>query len=95
MRKLQVETIHGFQTESVYELRELSLLRFLLDSKESQKRNVHYLEIPCAFDIETTNIFEREDDGSIKSEPRPYAFMYHWQFCIGDQVTFGRTWNDF
>ena len=43
MRKITVETIHGFQKESVYELRELSLLRFLLDSQESQKRNVHYL----------------------------------------------------
>lgn len=95
MRRLQVETIDGFVTETVYDVRELSLLGKMLDCKESQKRNVTYLEIPCAFDIETTNVYQREPDGSIAADPRPYAFMYHWQFCIDDQVTFGRTWNEF
>ena len=29
-----------------------------------------------------------------KEEFRPYAFMYHWQFCMGDDVFFGRTWEE-
>ena len=29
-----------------------------------------------------------------KDEFRPYAFMYHWQFCMGDDVFFGRTWEE-
>lgn len=27
-------------------------------------------------------------------EFRPYAFMYHWQFAMGDDVYFGRTWEE-
>ena len=30
-----------------------------------------------------------------KTEFRPFAFMYHWQFCFYDEVVFGRTWEDF
>lgn len=95
MRGLNVETINGIRRETVYEMRELSLLGKMLDCKESTKRNIKYLEIPCAFDIETTNIYQRDFDGNICPEPRPFAFMYHWQFCIDDQVCFGRTWNEF
>ena len=29
-----------------------------------------------------------------REEFRPYAFMYHWQFCMGDDVFFGRTWEE-
>lgn len=95
MKKLQVETIEGIKTETVYEIRELSLLRHMLECKESKKRGVSYLEIPCAFDIETTNIYEKDDAGNINTEKRPFAFMYHWQFCINDEVCFGRTWEEF
>lgn len=95
MRSLKVETINGIRKETVYEVRELSMLGKMLDCKESTKKNIKYLEIPCAFDIETTNVYQRDLDGAILSEPRPFAFMYHWQFCLDDQVCFGRTWNDF
>lgn len=95
MRGLNVETINGIRRETVYERRELSLLGKMLDCKESTKRHIKYLEIPCAFDIETTNIYQRDFDGNICPEPRPFAFMYHWQFCVDDQVCFGRTWNEF
>ena len=95
MRSLQVETVDGIKKETVYDVRELSMLGQMLSCKESKKKNVTYLEIPAAFDIETTNVYRRDSDGSILSEPRPFAFMYHWQFCLGDQVCFGRTWNDF
>ena len=26
---------------------------------------------------------------------RPYAYMYHWQFCIENSVVFGRRWEEF
>jgi len=95
MKKLQVETIDGLKKETVYSIRELSLLRHNLVCKESKKRGIKYLEIPCAFDIETTNIYERNADGTINTDKRPFAFMYHWQFCINDEVCFGRTWDEF
>lgn len=95
MRTINVETINGIQQETVYEIWELPYIRKLLNCKESHKRGITYLEIPCAFDIETTNIYKRKKDGSIETEPRPYAFMYHFQFCLDDKVVFGRTWEEF
>ena len=183
MRYLNVETINGIQQEKVFSINELSYLGKMLNCKESKKRGVSYLEIPCAFDIETTNITSSLDtpeyfiekdvydyiksykikysddiktdiadfeqlrrsyfgklklskqkglpvdivylelseyrpdlfpDSIIKPSEqllkilevfnnntpprddfRPYAFMYHWQFCLDDEVVFGRTWEEF
>lgn len=92
------------QAEHVYNIDELPLLDLLLSCKESTTRarrgeegafyKVHYLEIPCAFDIETTNVYSRTYDGKIDPLQRPFAFMYHWQMCIGKYVVFGRTWEE-
>ena len=95
MQHLQVECVDGMHTENVYTIRELSLLRHNLECKESTKRGIKYLEIPCAFDIETTNIYKKDQEGNIDPDLRPYSFMYHWQFCINDEVCFGRTWAEF
>lgn len=95
MQHLDVECIDGIHHETVYAVNELSLLRHNLECKESKKRGITYLEIPCAFDIETTNIYEKDPSGNIDTDKRPYAFMYHWQFCINDEVCFGRTWKEF
>lgn len=95
MYTLPVETIDGIVNETIFEIKELSYLGKLLECKESKKRGISYLEIPCAFDIETTNIYQRDISGHICKEPRPFAFMYHWQFCLDDQVCFGRTWEEF
>ena len=90
--------------EKIFEITELSYLGKMLSCKESKKRIVEknkkvryitYLEIPCAFDIETTNMYKRDQEGKVLPNPRPYAFMYHWQFCLDDEVVFGRTWEDF
>ena len=62
MKIINVETINGIQAETVYEPAEIDFTGIMLSCKESKKRSkngvVHYLEIPCAFDIETTNITE-------------------------------------
>lgn len=81
--------------EDIYEMHELSYLGKMLKCNDSYKRGVRYLEIPCAFDIETTNMYVRTDKGNIAKSPRPYSFMYHWQFCLDDQVVFGRRWEEF
>ena len=53
--------------------------------RKSGKARVQYYNIPCAFDIETTNV----------NGEKPYAFMYCWQFFFVDTVIFGRTWVEF
>ena len=45
----------------------------------------------CGFDIETTNLIERDNENNIKTA---FAVMYHWQFCINDTVFLGRTWDE-
>ena len=96
MYYISVDTVRGVVREKVYEINELECLTKLFDCKESKKRGVTYLEIPCAFDIETTNIYKKDASGNIDTDDlRPYAYMYHWQFCLDDQVCFGRTWDAF
>ena len=64
--------------------------------KQRRKKDKRYtMNLYAAFDIETTNIYKKDPAGNIDPDFRPYAFMYHWQFCINDEVCFGRTWKEF
>ena len=47
---------------------------------------VHYLNIPCSFDIETSSFY----DGLAKK-----AIMYIWTFNINGTTFYGRTWKQF
>lgn len=55
---------------------------------EVKNRGVKYINLPCAFDIETTSFMEDEEKKAI---------MYIWQLCIGDGdlIIIGRTWDQF
>lgn len=86
MRYITVDTTNGRLRMPVYNIHDdLDVLdKFAGARIASNRTSVKYLNIACAFDIETTNV---------KAE-RPFAFMYHWQFCIGRRVFFGRTWDE-
>lgn len=49
-------------------------------------RGVEYVNLPCAFDIETT---------SLEQDEEKYAFMYSWAVCINGSTLLGRTWGQF
>lgn len=49
-----------------------------------------YVNVPCAFDIETTTC-----NIGTKFQPKYTAFMYHWQFAINTTCFFGRYWDEF
>ena len=59
-------------------------------SKTRQKQKVEYINIPAAFDIETSLIYDGVDY---------YSTMYIWQFGIGvdneNIIIYGRTWEEF
>ncbi|MBR0282941.1 MAG: hypothetical protein IJQ81_15375, partial [Oscillibacter sp.] len=55
-------------------------------SIKTQKR-IEYINIPSAFDIETTSFID--ENGNKR------ATMYVWQFGINGSVIMGRTWRDF
>lgn len=53
--------------------------------KGKKTNKPEYLDVTCAFDIESTNIKAIQQ-----------AVMYIWQFQIGTELTvFGRTWDEF
>lgn len=60
----------------------------LIKYREVKSKGVKYINLPCAFDIETTSFMEGEEKRAI---------MYVWQLCIGDGelVIIGRTWQEF
>lgn len=96
MRTIHVETIEGVKEEKVYDMTEVPFFDLMMNAKTSKRKGITYLEIPAAFDIETTNMYQRTKGGQIDSEGfRPYSFMYHWQVCICDYVIFGRRWEEF
>lgn len=92
MRQITVPVmISGKQetrTECVYSVRDYPYSEFL-DAETVRKRGIWFLNIPAAFDIETTSIERSAEQGG------PYGYMYHWQFCVGDKVCFGRTWEEY
>lgn len=92
---VMIEGKEEIRKERIFRKEEIPFFRMMMKAKISRKRDLSWLEIPCAFDIETTNIYSRNDEGRIDPEQRPFAFMYHWQFCIDDYVIFGRTWEEF
>lgn len=49
-------------------------------------RRNYYYNVPCAFDIETTSFYERDEKR---------ACMYVWMFGIGGAVIVGRSWDEF
>ena len=58
------------------------------------RKTCTYLDIVCAFDIETSSHVERVRKGK-KEVPSGYAWMYIWQFCMEDFPFYGRTWGEF
>ena len=54
------------------------------------KTSVEYLNIECAFDIETTSTYTKDN--------KKFAFMYLWGFGMGENgefLKYGRTWEEF
>ena len=86
MRQITVHDCYGnSHIVPVYNCNDFPITDLLKGAKFVHKRYDTYVNIPCAFDIETT---------SVKCD-KPYGFMYHWQFCMGDTVCFGRTWEEY
>ncbi len=55
---------------------------------QRDKEKYQYINIPCAFDIETTSTYVNGEK---------FAFMYEWTFGIKDKnyICYGRTWEEF
>lgn len=52
-------------------------------------KSVEYINLPCAFDIETTSFYEGP-----KKDGKRRAIMYAWVIGYNHQYKIGRTWED-
>lgn len=90
MKTITIPLESGPRLVQILSINELDLDRVLFGPvSRNATSGIKYFDTPCAFDIETTNIVPK------RAGKQPFAFMYHWQVCIGDQVVFGRTWSEF
>lgn len=66
----------------------------IISSKGKGHEKIGYLTDFMTFDIETTTVpGKRNKKGEwIK---QPWAFMYHWQACLGGKLVFGHYWDEF
>ena len=85
-KEIVTEIVYNIKDFPYREIEKFSRDKIVNKQKKGKRKKLEYYNIPCAFDIETTNIW---------SEEKPFAFMYQWQFCFNDTVVFGRTWNEF
>ena len=81
MIETSVLTINGYERRYAFSVREFnpSLCQHIHAGRKTK-----YCDVVATFDIETTTI----------KQENPYAFMYHWQMCIGGVVIFGRFWHE-
>lgn len=69
-----------------YDPTEIRQILKKIDKKVLSNKKIKYYQIPCAFDIETTNI---------NYNGKAIGFMYVWQFIIDGYLIIGRTWEEF
>lgn len=71
----------------------LNQLKELINTPFSfiKNKNTQVLNIPCAFDIETSNVIFNKG----KKEEFKNAFMYAFVFYFNYKYILGRTWDDF
>lgn len=89
MKEINVYTTEGIKKEIVYAVDDFPYSEFIFVDTVKQNGKTSYLNIPAAFDIETTTL------GKYGNFDKPIGFMYHWQICIDTYVVFGRYWEDF
>ena len=83
--KYNIDNTQIFDPSQVEELCNIIISQKFRTTKK--RGGAHILEIPCAFDIETSSFY---DDHGEKT-----AIMYVWQLSICGLVVIGSTWNEF
>lgn len=98
MQTIPVETTRGIIQEIVYNVNDFpynKIKYYPIVKTRSTKNQRKYYNVPATFDIETSLIDGvRDKKGNYIKGLEPYAFMYHWQFCIDTYVVFGRRFEE-
>lgn len=68
-------------------LNEVRQISYTVKSKRKHKDKIDYINLPCAFDIETTSYITKAGD--------KVGFMYIWMFGIYGISIYGRRWDEF
>lgn len=86
-RNVEAELLETPVEEIKVELEEIRKRTKTVLKRRHKKKSIRYYNVPCAFDIETTNYK--------KSDLLKYAWMYEWTFGIEDTIIIGRTWTEY
>lgn len=80
MIRCKCQTIDGYKIEEAYTVYDY---HYNYTFNKSDEKYYDFI----TFDIETSQVYISEED-------RYETFMYHFQFCVGNEVIFGRTFNE-
>ncbi|MDE5978306.1 MAG: hypothetical protein K2G70_07600 [Turicibacter sp.] len=86
---IDVYTTKGIKKEIVHDEKTFPYNKYLFCKQIRGHKKTTYYDLECGFDIETTSLQEYENF------KMPLGFMYQWQMCIGEDVIFGRYWEEF
>ena len=87
-----IATAHRTAATIKYDLKDKSFNSKYMAIIGDKTQTVLTNSTPASFDIETTNVADYDKKGKCtKAE----AYMYKWQFGIGDTIIHGRKWGEF
>lgn len=109
MYKINVTDKDGNKTEEpIYTISDFPYSKYkyteIIQKNTMKYGRQNYLNIAAAFDIETTTVDPLNGKKPMDEKGRrrtriegeiPFAFMYHWQFCLKESVIFGTKWEEF
>lgn len=98
MKTIVCPTLNRDVEEVIYNIDDFPYEKYTFMQSSGYRKT--YINLPATFDIEATTIKDREfyalsKKERLKAKNRTFSVMYIWQFCLGEDVCIGRTWEEF
>lgn len=91
MEKFLAERISNPKIYNYTDIKQI-IIDIGIQSFKKNNKNIEYLNLPLAFDIETTSFYKKVQSTEQKEKR---AIMYEWSFSFYGYVIIGRTWEEF
>lgn len=91
-----------YTMNTIDEFIEIATKDLRLQKSNNNKKPLFNYAVPCAFDIETSNLYYDSETGeqldfhnTDNHDLEKFATMYIWQFGLNGYVIIGRSWKEF